>query len=331
MKRTLLAASLGAAFAAGPALAADNPGTGILTAQCISCHAIAKPDNMTLDRLWTRKGPDLYYAGSKFNRAWLVKWMQEPVRVRPAGEFYTKHVKAGAKEDVVDESTLTAHVKLSKADAEAVADALMALTGPDGLVAKGAFKGDKVSMAMGAMFFSKLRGCAACHSAKPGSGGASGPELYTAGERRDVHAGLRQDLTPERMERADPHAVLGRRRRPQRPERRVQPIDQLLGRPLVERHHRDRAGVDTGIDQPRHPRDEGRGLARAGRCDDQHGPGRGGRRGALVRRKARQALGHGRMGESLHGDPCSDSTLTHGLPGRHLATGRVLGARHDEE
>ncbi|MDA8129292.1 MAG: c-type cytochrome [Betaproteobacteria bacterium] len=183
MKRSLLAASLGAAFAAGPALAADNPGTGILKAQCISCHAIAKPDNMTLDRLWTRKGPDLYYAGSKFNKAWLVKWMQEPVRIRPAGEFYAKHVKAGDKEDVVDESTLTAHVKLSKADAEAVADALMALTGPDGLVAKGAFKGDKVSMAMGAMFFSKLRGCAACHSAKPGTGGASGPELYTAGER----------------------------------------------------------------------------------------------------------------------------------------------------
>lgn len=129
------------------------------------------------------EGPDLYYAGSKFNKPWLVKWLQDPARIRPAGEFYTKHIKGSDKEDVVDESTLTPHVKLSKADAEAVADALMALTGPADLVTKGAFKGDKVSMSMGAMFFNKLRGCAACHQAKPGTGGSSGPELYTAGER----------------------------------------------------------------------------------------------------------------------------------------------------
>jgi cytochrome c2 len=183
MKLSILAVLLGAAFAASPVLAADNPGAGILKAQCISCHAIAKPDKASLDRLWERKGPDLYYAGSKFNKAWLAKWLQEPTRIRPAGEFYTKHVKGSDKEDVVDESTMTAHVKLAKADAEAVADALMALTGPADMVTKGAFKGDKVSMSMGAMFFNKLRGCAACHQGKPGTGGSSGPELYTAGER----------------------------------------------------------------------------------------------------------------------------------------------------
>lgn len=183
MKRTILAALLGVTFASSTVLAADNPGPGILKSQCISCHAIAKPDNTSLDRLWERKGPDLYYAGSKFNKQWLVKWLQDPVRIRPAGEFYTKHVKGSDKEDVVDESTMTPHMKLSKTDAEAVADALMALSGPDGLVTHGAFKGGKVSMSMGAMFFNKLRGCAACHMAKPGTGGSSGPELYTAGER----------------------------------------------------------------------------------------------------------------------------------------------------
>jgi len=183
MKLSILAILLGTAFVSSPALAADNPGTGIPKAQCISCHAIAKPENASLDRLWERKGPDLYYAGSKFNKPWLVKWLQEPARIRPAGELYTRHVKGSDKEDVVDESTLTAHVKLSKADAEAVADVLMALSGPADLVSKGAVKGDKVSMSMGAMFFNKLRGCAACHQAKPGTGGSSGPELYTAGER----------------------------------------------------------------------------------------------------------------------------------------------------
>ncbi|WP_296895322.1 c-type cytochrome [Thiobacillus sp.] len=182
MKLSLLAA-LAMGLVAAPAIAADSVGAGILKSQCISCHAIVKPDNTSLDRLWERKGPDLYYAGSKFNRPWLEKWLQNPVRIRPAGELYTKHIKGGDKEDVVDESTMASHMKLSKADAEAAAEALMALTGPADLVSKGAFKGEKVSMSMGAMFFNKLRGCAACHQAKPGTGGSSGPELYTAGER----------------------------------------------------------------------------------------------------------------------------------------------------
>lgn len=176
-----LMAALGAALMAGPAPAAG--GAEILKSQCVSCHAVEKPANTSFERLWERKGPDLYYAGSKFNKAWLEKWLQNPERIRPAGELYSRHVKGSDKEDVVDESTMTPHVKLSKADAEAVAAELMKLAAPEGMLEKGAFKGEKVSMSMGAMFFNKLRGCAACHMAKAGTGGASGPELYTAGER----------------------------------------------------------------------------------------------------------------------------------------------------
>jgi len=179
--RILAVMSLG--LVAAPAVALAGGGDDTLKSQCASCHALSRSDSTSLDRLWERKGPDLYYAGSKFNKPWLTKWLQEPVRIRPAGELYTKHVKGSDKEDGVDESTMTPHVKLSKADAETVADALMALTGPASLVDKGAFKGEKVSPAMGGMFFSKLRGCGACHMAKPGTGGSSGPELYTAGER----------------------------------------------------------------------------------------------------------------------------------------------------
>ncbi|HEY9097988.1 MAG TPA: c-type cytochrome [Thiobacillus sp.] len=180
MKLHILAA-LGIGLITAPVHAADNAGTALLKSQCMSCHAISKPV-ASLDRLWERKGPDLHYAGNKFNQPWLEKWLQNPVRIRPAGELYTRHLKGSDKEDVVDESTLTPHVKLSKSEAEAVAGALMALTAPD-LVEKGVFKGAKVSMTMGGMFFGKLRGCGACHMAKPGSGGSSGPELYTASER----------------------------------------------------------------------------------------------------------------------------------------------------
>ena len=66
MKRLLFAvAGLIAAFS-GEALA-DG-----LDPSCSSCHALTKPTDTSLDRLWTRKGPDLWYAGSKFNADWLT-------------------------------------------------------------------------------------------------------------------------------------------------------------------------------------------------------------------------------------------------------------------
>jgi cytochrome c2 len=59
----------------------------------------------------------------------------------------------------------------------------MTLTGPAGLTQKGAFTSQKVSTAIGAMFFNKLRGCSSCHLSAPDAGGRSGPELYTAAQR----------------------------------------------------------------------------------------------------------------------------------------------------
>ncbi|HET8881141.1 MAG TPA: hypothetical protein VFM56_03115 [Solimonas sp.] len=174
----VLAVLLVLGFEAPPARADD-----VLQTQCAGCHALKKPEVFDIDRLWQRQGPDLYYAGIKFNRPWLEKWLQDPVRIRPAGEFYRHHVKAGEKEDVIDEASLKPHVKLSAADAAVMADALMKLKGPADLVTPGAFKNGAVSASMGAMFFNKLRGCAACHQSKPGVGGRSGPELYSAAAR----------------------------------------------------------------------------------------------------------------------------------------------------
>jgi mono/diheme cytochrome c family protein len=177
-------------------------GSAILNQQCASCHALSRPSDSSLERLWQRKGPDLYYAGVKFNQSWLVEWLQNPVRIRPAGEFYFEHVKAAPEGDVIDPAGLPAHPKLSRGDAEAAAGALMALKGPAGLVDKGAAKKEAVPAMIGAMFFEKLRGCAACHMDKPGSGGLSGPELYDAGKRLQadyIYAYIKQ---PQRF---DPH------------------------------------------------------------------------------------------------------------------------------
>jgi cbb3-type cytochrome oxidase cytochrome c subunit len=144
---------------------------------------LTKPADSSRQRLWDRRGPDLYYAGQKFKKDWLVQWLQAPTRLRPAGELYAKHIKPGPERDVIDEQALPAHVRLSPADAETVTTALMALSGPPGFVEQGAFKQAPVNATLGRLFFTKLRGCASCHMAAPGEGGVSGPELYSAGQR----------------------------------------------------------------------------------------------------------------------------------------------------
>ena len=65
-------------FAARPAVVDAQGASSELVTQCASCHALTKPANPTVDHLWTRKGPDLWYAGDKFNRDWLVGWLQNP-------------------------------------------------------------------------------------------------------------------------------------------------------------------------------------------------------------------------------------------------------------
>ncbi|BBL35842.1 hypothetical protein Nstercoris_02119 [Nitrosomonas stercoris] len=183
MIKPYLLMAIGAGFLASSFTASAADGSAILQSQCASCHALTQPEDTSLDRLWERKGPDLYYAGSKFNQPWLVKWLQDPVRIRPAGVFYRTHVKKGEKTDVVDESKLEDHVKLSQADAEAAATALMALKAPEGMLETGKYDADKKPSPMAKMLFTKLRGCYACHTTGGGKGGLSGSSLETAGDR----------------------------------------------------------------------------------------------------------------------------------------------------
>lgn len=157
-------------------------GADILSSQCSACHALTKPAVTSIDSLWERKAPDLYYAGVKFNRDWLVNWLQDPKPIRPAGYPYFKTIVPGKDHDEIDKSKPQAHVRLSKDDAVAVADALMSLK-PEGIVEKGLYKGGAPNMRMGALAFNKLRGCAACHKGADSVGGFSGPELTDAGQR----------------------------------------------------------------------------------------------------------------------------------------------------
>ena len=192
------------ALVTGPLLAHASAGSDLLQSQCASCHALTKPADTSLDRLLARKGPDLYYAGVKFNKEWLARWLENPTVIRPAGVMYRNVVKpSGAgTPDAIDQTLVPAHPKLSASDAAAAAEALMALGTDLGLVEKGAFKQQAPNAAMAALLFNKLRGCSSCHAAKPDSGPHSGPELFTAGDR------LQGDFVAEYIrdpQKFDPH------------------------------------------------------------------------------------------------------------------------------
>jgi mono/diheme cytochrome c family protein len=187
-----------------PALAAAASGSEILQSQCASCHALTRPSDASLERLWNRKGPDLWYAGVKFNKAWLVQWLQAPTVIRPAGVMYRKVIHAGGSgtPDAIDASQVPAHMKLGAADADAAADALLALGADAGLVQKGAFKQESSNVAMASLLFNKLRGCSSCHAAKTGGPPHSGPEMFTAGDRLQPDYVVEYIRDPQKF---DPH------------------------------------------------------------------------------------------------------------------------------
>jgi mono/diheme cytochrome c family protein len=167
---------------AGGARAADE-GAAILTQRCAGCHNLTGPAPHTLKELWARKAPDLFYAGNKYRAEWLRAWLQKPGRIRVAGVFYADHVRSGEKSDEVDTAALEPHLALTAADADAVTEALMRLKAHDDLIAAEKIEPGSISKSMGEMAFDKFLGCMACHEIEPGYGGASGPELYTAGRR----------------------------------------------------------------------------------------------------------------------------------------------------
>jgi cytochrome c2 len=162
----------------GQAGAADSK--AFVEGECAQCHTLEKPAEFTVERMLNREAPDLYYAGNKFRREWLVEWLQEPERIRPAGTYFGQNVVMGDERDIVPEDKLEPHPAYSAEEAENAADYLMTLRPYDDLIAEANYQEKPVSGMMGKMNFGKFKGCDACHEPTPGTGGLSGPEVHTA-------------------------------------------------------------------------------------------------------------------------------------------------------
>lgn len=166
-------------FLSEPASASPEGGESIIKERCAECHAFVKPESSSRKRLVSRKGQDLFYAGSKYNRKWLVKWLQNPIKIRPKAKYGS--FKAAGKEK---SGTKTAgHIILTGKEAVSAADYMMTLKAPEDVVIPGLYREGAYPPEDGRFAYVRANGCAGCHMWAPGKGGRGGPELYTGGER----------------------------------------------------------------------------------------------------------------------------------------------------
>jgi mono/diheme cytochrome c family protein len=167
-----LTAALLAAVASG-ARAGPAEGQAVFEAkECTACHYTEGPAReKTIDDQLAKTGPELWYAGSKFQQEWLTAWMQDPKPIRPL------------KFNSLTETNPGDHPALGGDDATAVGEFLMSLVSD--AVEAGVIKPKKNPK--GRLIFTKKMPCSGCHQ-YPGkknalTGGLSGPSLVGAGTR----------------------------------------------------------------------------------------------------------------------------------------------------
>lgn len=144
---------------------------------CSSCHRFSAEEPPE-----SHKAPDLFYAGDKFQKPWLEKFLQTPVVIRKAG--------VSTAPDFLKANSTPAppHPTLSNKEALAMADYLMSLSMPNPAKIKmddaPLTKGNRVRIKI---LFERNYGCIACHEginlAGQARGGISGPSLANAGNR----------------------------------------------------------------------------------------------------------------------------------------------------
>ena len=145
--------------------------------QCAACHRLSKDDTGGAN-----PGPDLFYAGNKFQGKWLTEFLFKPEVIRIAGHITEPEFLKG--QPAMKES----HPALSKEEANAVGEYLMSLklegVGPGIVDAEPLSKGQQAKTKI---IFERDYGCTACHKginlARKPKGGISGPTLINAGNR----------------------------------------------------------------------------------------------------------------------------------------------------
>ena len=140
--------------------------------ECDTCHSMTGSPAESIEDQQQRKGPDLWYAGSKYQEQWIESYLQNPIIVRPLAFGSIK------------EKNELKHSSLSAADAKAVTGYLASLNST--AVTKGAVTEANKGV-RGKILLTKKQACYGCHQIpKKGDtvyGGYSGASLVDAGNR----------------------------------------------------------------------------------------------------------------------------------------------------
>lgn len=145
---------------------------------CGGCHAVTRPaPGMTLAQRVARRGPDLWFVGSKVRANWLAAWLPKPTPV--AGIRYDR---------LGPETAPPAHPAAPAADVPVLVAYLTSLTDTEmrtGVVPAG--EPGPREMLQGRILFSREQQCFACHRVETRAGveagGVTGPSLAEAGRR----------------------------------------------------------------------------------------------------------------------------------------------------
>lgn len=166
-------------------LAAVADGAALASDQCASCHALERPDHEALGvaERFDRKAPLLYFAGNKYRQEWLVEYLQNPQTLHPTGYFPNIRIDKTSEGDLPVINEVPDHPQLDASEAAAVAEYLMTLRPYDELLADDSYEPSNVARRMATMDFRRFKGCDACHQDEVGTGGFSGPTLYSAWTR----------------------------------------------------------------------------------------------------------------------------------------------------
>ncbi len=153
---------------------AERPGEKIVKSQCAQCHRFeGRPESR-----FNLKAPDLMWAGSKYQRPWLIRWL-----TGKEAPLYAK----GYRWDLTQ--VPSKHPMVAQAEAEAIAD-YFDRHHKDPRVKVGAFDLSKVTKfeaAFGGMAY-KAHACLGCHTIEENGkiiGGPQSASLVAAGQRYD--------------------------------------------------------------------------------------------------------------------------------------------------
>jgi mono/diheme cytochrome c family protein len=147
----------------------------LLQGSCVQCHRLEGQPGSRFDL----KAPDLIWAGSKYQRAWLIRWLmgkEEPL--------YAKGYRWDQSE------TPAKHPVVTDAEANAIAD-YFAEHNKDPRVKVGAFDVSKVTkfdVTFGGMAY-KAHACLGCHTIEENGkliGGPQSAALQKSGQRYDL-------------------------------------------------------------------------------------------------------------------------------------------------